>query len=446
MPTEPYKPIIFISYAHADEPEKPAADEIKWLSFVTGYLRPAVKHGAVDIWVDRLMPGGADWEREIGAKLRACDIFVLLVSHHSLSSDYIVDREIAIIRERQANGEDVHFYPLLLTPTPKIALDVVRDKNLRPRDGKPFFDYSLNDRYQRMSEAADEIAAIAGEIAAHKIAQKAHAEDQRRAIARIKDRVSLKEWLEGQNCEVAVTIAARSALRTAPLAVRALPNQSGAKKLDTIAALASEVFRAAALARVAAKYSARASDLRLSSLAATDAVRATPDYRAAVAAAAVQSAPDDQPVAIPTAAALSRAAAASASAAAAAWANANADANAAIAAVDAAVSAAAVGSDAAAWEEVRLDAATFARLGANRLADSPLWSGRAPDWARDDWARLQGALPRGEDWEVWKEWYEERLRGGSHGEAHEVAFASVPLDVWDKGPAAANRWIREHLP
>jgi hypothetical protein len=28
------KPVIFISYAHADEPEKPADGEVKWLSFV----------------------------------------------------------------------------------------------------------------------------------------------------------------------------------------------------------------------------------------------------------------------------------------------------------------------------------------------------------------------------------------------------------------------------
>jgi hypothetical protein len=104
------------------------------------------------------MPGGADWEREIEQKLRACDIFMLLVSHHSLSSDYVVDKEIAIIRERQANGEAVHFYPLVLTPTPKIALDLVRDKNLRPPDGKPFSDYSLNEPYRQMSDAADEIA------------------------------------------------------------------------------------------------------------------------------------------------------------------------------------------------------------------------------------------------------------------------------------------------
>ena len=114
------------------------------------------------------MPGGADWKREIGDKLRDCDIFILLVSRHSLSSDFVVDKEIAIIRDRQAKGEDVHFYPLVLTPTPKVALDLVRDKNLRPRDGKPFSEYPLHERERHMSEAADDIAAIADEIAARK--------------------------------------------------------------------------------------------------------------------------------------------------------------------------------------------------------------------------------------------------------------------------------------
>jgi hypothetical protein len=166
MPTESGKPLIVISYAHEDEPEKPAEGEIKWLSFVTGYLRPAIKHGAVDLWLDRLMPGGADWEREIEQKLRACDILILLVSRNSLSSDYVVDKEIPIIRERQAKGQAVHFYPALLTPTPKAGLRLVSDKNLRPRDGKPLSDYPLHERYRHMAEAADEIAEIAADIAA----------------------------------------------------------------------------------------------------------------------------------------------------------------------------------------------------------------------------------------------------------------------------------------
>jgi hypothetical protein len=108
MPTESGKPLIVISYAHADEPEKPAEGEVKWLSFVTGYLRPATKQGAVELWLDQLMPGGADWEREIESKLRACDIYILLVSANSMASSWIT-REVEIIRRRQATGEEVPY-------------------------------------------------------------------------------------------------------------------------------------------------------------------------------------------------------------------------------------------------------------------------------------------------------------------------------------------------
>jgi len=31
-PTESGKPLIVVSYAHADDPEKPAQGEVKWLS------------------------------------------------------------------------------------------------------------------------------------------------------------------------------------------------------------------------------------------------------------------------------------------------------------------------------------------------------------------------------------------------------------------------------
>ena len=103
------------------------------------------------------MPGGADWEREIEQRLRACDIFILLVSRRSLSSDYIVDKEIAIIRDRQAKGDAVHFYPLVLTPTPEAGLRLVSDKNLRPRDGKALSSYREYDRWEKMNEVANEI-------------------------------------------------------------------------------------------------------------------------------------------------------------------------------------------------------------------------------------------------------------------------------------------------
>ena len=77
-------------------------------------------------------------EPRIEAKARACDIFVLLVSTNSTGSDYILDKEIPIVRERQRNNDGVYFYPLLLDWTPKAGLEQVDDKNLRPRDAKPF--------------------------------------------------------------------------------------------------------------------------------------------------------------------------------------------------------------------------------------------------------------------------------------------------------------------
>jgi hypothetical protein len=54
LPTESGKPLIVISYAHADEPGASGPeDEVKWLLFVTGYLTPAIEHGAVGLWLDR---------------------------------------------------------------------------------------------------------------------------------------------------------------------------------------------------------------------------------------------------------------------------------------------------------------------------------------------------------------------------------------------------------
>lgn len=38
MPNESHKARLFISYAHADEPEKPAEGGVGWMSFVTGHL------------------------------------------------------------------------------------------------------------------------------------------------------------------------------------------------------------------------------------------------------------------------------------------------------------------------------------------------------------------------------------------------------------------------
>jgi hypothetical protein len=158
------KPVIFISYSHKDEPEHPRDGEIQWLSFVRTYLQPAIKTGIFDLFVDEHLLGGADLKPEIERKLHACDVFILLISANSTASDYIVDTEIKVTRDREAKGEDVCFYPVLLTPTPKVALDKFKDKMIRPHDAKPLSSFPYGERIQKMTEIADEIAEIAAKI------------------------------------------------------------------------------------------------------------------------------------------------------------------------------------------------------------------------------------------------------------------------------------------
>jgi NB-ARC domain len=133
-----------------------------------GYLEPAVTQDLADVWVDNLMRGSDDWDREIKIKLQVCDVFILLVSRHSLASKYILKTEIATIRQRQQNKEDVRCYPLLLTTTPNYALDPVRDWNIRPPNLRPFASYPPAEREEHMAKAADEIIRIAAEIASRK--------------------------------------------------------------------------------------------------------------------------------------------------------------------------------------------------------------------------------------------------------------------------------------
>jgi tetratricopeptide (TPR) repeat protein len=162
------KPVIFISYSHKDEPEHPREGEVQWLSFVRTYLQPAIKDGIFDLFVDEHLPGGADLRPEIERKLRACDIFILLISANSTSSDYVVDTEIKVTRDRESKGEDVCFYPVLLTPTPKVALDKFKDKVIRPHDAKPLSSFPYGERIQKMTGIADEIAEIATKIVSFK--------------------------------------------------------------------------------------------------------------------------------------------------------------------------------------------------------------------------------------------------------------------------------------
>ena len=163
------KPKVFISYAHRDEPEFPGRDDVKWLSYVKGHLAPLSDASDVEFWADTNLLGSQDWETRIFAAIDACDIFILLVSSHSLGSDFIKSKEIPRILERHAlNGsaETPALYPILLTPCAGLrAYPWLRTPNMRPKDGKALSEFEMtagkDERNRVMAWIGNDIARIA---------------------------------------------------------------------------------------------------------------------------------------------------------------------------------------------------------------------------------------------------------------------------------------------
>lgn len=210
-----------------------------------------------------------------------------------------------------------------------------------------------------------------------------------------------------------MALAARAALRALPLALSAPVGK------NRFADLVAAVFRATALARVAATYPTRANEL--AAAAAYAAARATDAAYAAYAAAAVAR--------VDAAAATANAAASAAAAYAAAYAAAHA-----------------TRAVAAYWQALSADLTAIDGGASFRaLSNRPLWPKRAPDIAAIDWSRPALRAFAAEGFDVWKDWLDARLRGEVWSEPREFIYATVPVKVWEEGPAAANAWIAERL-
>ena len=293
-----------------------------------------------------------------------------------------------------------------------------------------------------MSKTADETTQMAG---ARKSAARARAGNRTETQPEIGDPRPLDDLLQGLRPEAVAAIAARTALRVAPLLSRDARQAASAEGLSALPALRHAVFRASALARVAAKYPATANRLNATALAAAARAAAAPAAAAArgflcwgapIAAAALAAAAEAAEAAATPALAPPPAAADAASPFAIPLAEPGGPSFLDVYAT----------ADWAVRNAARFDATAARRLGAHRLTDLPLWPEGPADWTEADWRGLKLALARDQGWDVWIDWYEDRLRGGTRGEAHELAFVRAPLEVWDEGPAAANAWIKENLP
>ena len=132
---------IFISYAHEDEELKKELDK---------YLKVLRRSGKTQVWHDRELIGGQEWDETIKSELSKANIILLLVSVDFNASDYIWEKELASAMIRHEEGT-ARVVPIILRKCEWSSMPYAKLQAL-PRNAKPVTEYANRD------EAFTEIA------------------------------------------------------------------------------------------------------------------------------------------------------------------------------------------------------------------------------------------------------------------------------------------------
>ena len=266
-------------------------------------------------------------------------------------------------------------------------------------------------------------------------------------LVEIKNEKDFEAWLQGKPRAVSIALAARASLRVLPLLQTKEPDERYVRDI----VLPS--LRAMAVSQAVAKYPAHETELATRVATAAFVAVGPNDVTALTANAAAQAA---RAAALPNAF--------TAAARAAAYAAAAADASADASASDTATFWSAVSDDATRVEE---------GVAAADIPGSPLWQrqrfhykffgpddirdhfnrspvaelvNEQPDRLNSSWQKLKAALLRAkQDWDVWTDWYDDRLDGRVRNEERELAYVRIDDALWNQGPAIVNAEIKRRI-
>ncbi len=117
----------FIIYARKDEEHK---DDLML------HLSPLVRAKMIEIWHDREIIAGGEWNSLIKEKLSNSDLILILVTVHSLNSDYIQQDEIETALFRVQSGA-AKIIPIIVSPCAWELVPIFRDMQGLPTDMLP---------------------------------------------------------------------------------------------------------------------------------------------------------------------------------------------------------------------------------------------------------------------------------------------------------------------
>jgi hypothetical protein len=140
---------VFISYSRHDQ---------EWKQQLVKHLRVLESQGFLKVWDDTQITPGNEWCREIERALETATVALLLISANSLTSEFILQREIPVLLKRRSK-EGLRIIPIILEPCPWQAVNWLQQLEIRPKGALPL---SARDSHHLQEALAD----IAGEIQA----------------------------------------------------------------------------------------------------------------------------------------------------------------------------------------------------------------------------------------------------------------------------------------
>ncbi len=138
---------IFISYAHEDEDLKRELDK---------QLKVLKRSGKVEVWSDRQLIAGSDWDETIMSELRRADVILLLISADFNASDFIWDKELVVAMERHSEGS-ARVVPVILRECDWQRLPYAALQAL-PMHGKPVTEFLDRDvAYTQIARGVEQL-------------------------------------------------------------------------------------------------------------------------------------------------------------------------------------------------------------------------------------------------------------------------------------------------
>jgi len=168
---------VFLSYAHADEHLQKA---------LANHLSTMRRSGLIDVWHDREIPAGEEFDPIIADELDRADLILLLISASFLASDYCSSIELIAAMKRHQEGS-ARVLPIILRPC-DWQTSPVGKLLVAPTDGKPVTSWRSRD--EAFSDVVEKIRRIANEFATPDARQKDGPRKLRRSVDGAPDPIS----------------------------------------------------------------------------------------------------------------------------------------------------------------------------------------------------------------------------------------------------------------